>query len=85
MNPKSLLVAALAGVALVSALLVPTRSIGQAATGDDPALTALLNDVTAQQAIVADNQAKIDAKLAAIGENLRLARIYVGRGGGKVP
>ena len=85
MNPKSLLVAALAGLAVASVLLAPPQSNGQAAAGDDPALLALVNDVTVQQAAFADNQAKIDAKLAAISENLRLARIYVGRGGGKVP
>ncbi len=85
MNPKSLLVVALAGVALGSALLAPQRSDGQLG-GDDPVvLTALLNEVTAQQAVVAENQAQIDVKLTAIGETLRLARIYVGRGGGKVP
>ena len=84
MNPKSFVVVALTAVALGSALLAPPHSIGQAAV-DDPALTALLNDVTAQQVTVAENQAKIDAKLAEIAENLRLARIYVGRGGGKVP
>jgi hypothetical protein len=84
MNPKSVLTVALASVALASALLAPPRSSGQAAV-DDPALTALLNEVTTQQATVADNQTKIDAQLAAIGENLRLARIYVGRGGGKTP
>ncbi len=84
MNPKSLVVVALAGAALASALLAPPHSSGQAA-GDDPVLTALLNEVTVQQAALADNQTKIDAKLAAIAENLRLARIYAGRAGGKVP
>jgi len=84
MNPKSLAVVALAGTAFASALLAPLRSSGQAA-GDDPALTAILTAVTAQQATLAENQAKIDLKLAGIGENLRLARIYVGRGGGKTP
>ena len=84
MNAKSLLVAALAGAAVVSAFLAPTQSNGQAAV-DDPALTVLLNDVTAQQTTLAENQARIDAKLATIGENLRIARIFVGRGGGKVP
>ena len=84
MNAKSLVAVALAGAALASALVAPPRSIGQAAV-DDPILTLLLNDVTAQQASLAENQAKIDLKLAAIAENLRLGRIYVGRGGGKVP
>ena len=87
MNANSLLVAALAGAALASALLAPAQSNGQAAAVvvDDPVVNALLIDVAAQQAVQAENQAKIDLKLAAIGENLRLARIYVGRGGGKVP
>ncbi len=77
-----MLVVALAGAALATALFAPPRSNGQA-TVDDPALTLLLNDVAAQQAVLADNQTKIDIKLAAIGENLRLARIYSGRVGGK--
>jgi hypothetical protein len=84
MNRKSFLVAAIAGVAFASALLAPPRSSGQAAT-DDPILTALIGDVTAQQVVLAENQTKMDVKLAAIGENLRLARIYSGRVGGKTP
>jgi hypothetical protein len=84
MNPKSLAVTALAAAALGSALFAPLRSNGQAA-GDDSLLIAGLDELTAQQITLANNQAAIDAKLGAIGENLRLARIYVGRGGGKVP
>lgn len=85
MNVKSLAAAALAVAALGSALVAPQRSNGQAALPDDPALLQLLTDVTAQQAALVENQARIDAKLATIGENIRLSRIYVGRGGGKVP
>ena len=48
--------------------------------GDEINLTQLLNEVTAQQATIADNQAKIDAKLATIAENIRQARIFAGRG-----
>jgi hypothetical protein len=44
---------------------------------------AVVREVQAQQAVLADNQAKIDAKLAAIAEQLRVARIYSTRGGGK--
>jgi hypothetical protein len=84
MNPKSILVAGLAGAAFASALLVPLRSNGQAAA-DDTLITTSLNEVTTQQATIAENQAKIDAKLAVIADSIRLARIYVGRGGGKVP
>jgi hypothetical protein len=42
---------------------------------------ALAKEVQAQQAMIADNQTKIDAKMATIAEELRLARIYSSRGG----
>ena len=78
MNPKSFSAMALAVAAIAAAILVPTSSVGQAG-GDDPALTALVNEVAAQQATIIDNQTKIDTKIAAVGENIRLARIYAGR------
>ena len=76
------LFAALCGAAALLALLVPDRSSGQAAS-DDAALTAVLTEIVAQQATIAENQAKIDEKIAAIAEDIRIAKIYVGRGGGK--
>ena len=42
-------------------------------------LTALVKEVQAQQTTIADNQAKIDAKLATIAEALRQAKIYSSR------
>ncbi len=39
-------------------------------------VAALAKEVQAQQATIADNQKKIDEKLAAIGEALRQAKIY---------
>lgn len=44
-------------------------------------VVALAKEVQAQQAAIAENQTKIDAKLATIAEALRLARIYASRGG----
>lgn len=44
-------------------------------------LVALAKEVQAQQAAIAENQTKIDAKLAAIAEALRLAKIYSSRSG----
>ena len=44
-------------------------------------LTALAKEIQGQQATIADNQTKIDAKLATIAEALRLARIYATRVG----
>ena len=42
---------------------------------------AVAKEVQVQQAAIAENQAKIDAKLATIAENIRVARIYSSRGG----
>ena len=42
---------------------------------------ALVKEVQAQQATIAENQTKIDAKMATIAEALRLAKIYASRGG----
>jgi hypothetical protein len=42
---------------------------------------ALAKEVQAQQALIAENQTKIDAKLATVAEALRLAKIYSSRGG----
>lgn len=44
-------------------------------------LMALLKEVQAQQAAIADNQTKIDARLVTIAEAVRLARIYASRSG----
>jgi hypothetical protein len=78
MNPKKFSVALIAAAVFASTLLSPTRSGGQ--TGDDLVLAQLATDLAAQQATIADNQAKIDAKLATIAENIRQARIMAGRG-----
>jgi hypothetical protein len=79
-KPLSALAAALIAVAL--GLTLPERSSGQAGT-DEAALAALLAEVAAQQALLAENQTKIDEKIAVIAEDVRIARIFVARGGGK--
>ena len=78
MNSKSFPVALIAAVVFAGALFAPVHSGGQ--TGEEINMTQLLTEVTTQQATVADNQAKIDAKLATIAENIRQARIFAGRG-----
>lgn len=69
---------------LLGALNFPTASSGQA-PGDEQALNQIIAEIAAQQAKLAANQTIIDQKLAAIEENMRLAKIFVGRGGGKTP
>ena len=44
-------------------------------------LSALIKEVQAQQVTIAQNQAKIDEKLATLGETIREARIFSSRGG----
>ena len=43
-------------------------------------ILALAKELQSQQAAIADNQTKIDAKMATIAEALRQARIYSTRG-----
>jgi hypothetical protein len=55
-------------------------SRGQAPdASDEQKLLALVKEVQAQQAQIAENQSKIDAKLAEIAETLRVARIFTSR------
>ena len=78
MNPKSLSVPAIIALVWTVAFLGPGTSGGQ--TADEINTVQLLNDITTQQVTIADNQTKIDAKLASIGENIRQARIFTSRG-----
>jgi type IV secretory pathway VirB2 component (pilin) len=68
--------------AVIGALSFPSPSSGQAA-GDEQALAQLVTEIAGQQAKILTNQQVIDQKVALIEENLRVARIYVSRGGGK--
>lgn len=85
MNPKASSLVALAAAFVAGAFFAPVPSSGQAGADDPVVLNALVTEVTNQQVTLAENHAKIDAKLAEIAENIRLARIYAGRGGGKTP
>lgn len=61
-------------------LLAVSATRGQAPDArDEQTLLALTKEVQAQQVQIADNQAKIDAKLAEIAEAIRVARIFTSR------
>lgn len=83
MKKPPILLALTGGTALAVALLFPQPSSGQATASGDAALTQLLTEVAAQQTTIIENHTKIDEKVAAIAEDVRVARIFVGRGGGK--
>jgi hypothetical protein len=78
MKPKTFPVALLVAAFVAGAYFLPAPSGGQ--TGEEIQTTQILSDVIDQQKTITDNQAKIDAKLATIGENVRLARVMAGRG-----
>ncbi len=82
---KSRILPGFALVAIVFAMGLPPEPTRGQIAADDIVLAQLLDEVAKQQAQVVDNQTKIDEKLATIAENLRVARIFVGRGGGKAP
>ena len=63
-------------------LLVSARA-AEAPGAQEQQILAMVKEVQAQQLAIADNEAKMDAKLANIAELLRMARIFSVRGGGK--
>lgn len=67
----------------LGALAFFATSLGaqSAAPADPKQMDALMKEVQAQQVVIAENQAKIDAKLVALAEAIRVARIYASRGG----
>jgi len=73
---SALIILCLAGAGLSVSAAEPSKESDR----DQEQILTLTKEVQGQQAAIADNQTKIDAKMAAIAEALRLARIYSGRG-----
>jgi outer membrane lipoprotein-sorting protein len=63
------------------ALLVTSSDAQSPAPDKSQQLQALLKEVQAQQIQLAENQAKIEAKLVTLAEAIRIAKIYASRGG----
>lgn len=61
----------------------PGADAPSATQQQEQTVLAVAREVQEQQAAIAENQAKIEAKLVTIAESLRVARIYTSRGGGK--
>jgi hypothetical protein len=67
---------------ILLALLLPIASLSVAQTPDtnqEQKLLALIKEVQTQQTQLAENQTKIEEKLAAVAETIRTARIYTKR------
>jgi hypothetical protein len=83
MKPKSLAVSLFGCAVLAAATLIPGESSGQAGAQEEALVQQTLAEVAAQQTLISENQGKIDEKVAQVAEEVRLARIYAGRVGGK--
>ncbi len=68
-----------------SLLLLAAAPAADAPNASQPEqqILAVAKEVQNQQLAIAENQAKIDAKVATIAETLRVAKIYASRAGGK--
>lgn len=65
---------------IVGALLLVSFSSAQTPDANqEQKLLALIKEVQTQQAQMTENQKQIETKLAAIGETVRIARIYAER------
>jgi hypothetical protein len=72
---------ALLAVCLSGAIGVRAAEPSKESERDQQQVVALAKEVQVQQTAIADNQAKIDAKMVTIAEALRLAKIYASRVG----
>lgn len=84
MKRKILLLSLIGGCALTAILFAQDQAADQN-EADLKTLNALVQDLESQQKTITDNQTKMEEKMAAIAEELRQARIYSKRGGGKTP
>jgi len=65
-------------LAIFAATLCPAK-----AQNAPTQLVSAVNELKQQQAQIADNQTKIDSKIADLVETIRVARIFMSRAGGK--
>ena len=66
---------------LLSLALTANIAFAEPALSPDRQLVALTKEIQEQQTKMAENQAKIEARLAAVTEAVRVAKIYSSRGG----
>jgi septal ring factor EnvC (AmiA/AmiB activator) len=70
---------------LVACLCFNARAVDSSAAAEPQTQQTLklVKELQEQQAQIADNQTKLEAKLAVVAEAVREARIYASRGGHK--
>jgi hypothetical protein len=80
-KPKKLLLASLGVAAFASVAISPQQGLAQDAN-EQQQIAQIVAEISKQQAQIVANQKQIEDKMAAVTENLRLAKIFVSRGGG---
>ena len=70
-----------AALSLMSVALLASTQAAAPVSPQEQQLLAALKEVQAQQALMAENQAKIEAKLVTVAEAVRIAKIYSSRSG----
>ena len=60
---------------------ISTLNAAEPANPQVQQIAAIAREIQAQQALIVENQAKIDAKIVVVAEAVRLARIYASRSG----
>jgi hemolysin activation/secretion protein len=71
----------IAAISCLSLALLQSSNAAEPPNAQEQQLTAAIKEIQAQQALISENQAKIEAKLATVAEAVRIARIYSSRGG----
>jgi hypothetical protein len=64
---------------ILTATFIAGPTSAQAPAAREEQLVALAKEVRAQQIQIADNQAKIEARLVDLAETIRVARIFAAR------
>ena len=67
--------------ALIAVMAAAPIAAQAPASKDDQELLTLIKEVQAQQAQIADNQTKIEAKMADLAETIRVARLFAAKAG----
>jgi hypothetical protein len=73
---------AFARQALFASIVATMLLVAQTSHAEPQQLLALVKDLQVQQRQIADNQTKIETKIADVAEAVRVARIYTSRLGG---
>ena len=71
----------IAALTCLTIILIGGLNAAEPVNPQEQQLLSVIKEIQAQQTAMAENQAKIDAKLATVGEAVRVARIFSSRGG----